>query len=455
MSYTLSLYRINKTKNDTYNTGTNLKSFTGVLLKEGCSLKNPVLTVNLGNTTLEDLRVYNYAYFNKFVYFVDDIKSLRNNIAEISMTRDPMGCAKTDIGSYSTYISRASNSYNVLSYDSEVDATFEYNHYSQPGHADIISFGAPIYVLTLSGMGASQQTSGLYWIVTKDLEQTMEELNDVQNLATDTLSGAQQWVLDMITNATFNPKDYIMSIRSYARDPGFTYGNHSVIFGLAIADLTNVYISNDPTDFIEGISTSVSVPTLHHQDFRKYNDAITQARLYLPCAGIKNIPMQLIGDTPSLSIVGNIDYTTGDMNYRVMDSGNTRLIAQVPTTFGSDIELSAGRNLGQIIVDNGVSLMESVKDLMVQPTNLIGNYSGQIYSKDWHTSPYLLIDQKICSDLPYHVKGRPVNETAQISTFGSGAYIECLNPHFTCNYLSIDEVEEINNYLRGGFYYNA
>ena len=455
MSYTLNIYKISKTKNDTNNTGSNGKTFSNVLLKDGCSLKNPVLKVNLGSNTLSDIKGYNYASIFSYYYFIDDIKSLRNDLVEISLTRDPMGCAKSDIGSYSTYISRASNNYNVLSYDSEVDATFEYNHYHQPAQADIISFGAPIYVLTLSGMGASQQTSGLYWIVTKDLEQTMKELNDVQNIATDTISGAQQWVLDMITNATFNPKDYIMSIRSYARDPGFTYGNHSVIFGLAIADLTDVYISNDPTDFIEHISTNVSVPTLHHQDFRKYNDAITQARLYLPCAGVKNIPMQLIGDTDSLSIDGDIDYTTGDMNYKVVDSANTRLITQVPTMFGSDVELSAGRNLGQIIVDNGASLMESVKDLMVQPTNLIGNYSGQIYSKDWHTSPYLLIDQKICSDLPYHVKGRPVNETATISSFGSGAYIECLNPHFTCNFLTIDEVEEINNYLRGGFYYNA
>lgn len=455
MSYTLNIYKISKTKNDTNNTGSNGKTFSNVLIKDGCSLKNPVLKVNLGSNTLSDIKGYNYASIFSYYYFIDDIKSLRNDLVEISLTRDPMGCAKSDIGSYSTYISRASNNYNVLSYDSEVDATFEYNHYSQPGQASIISFYAPIYVLTLSGMGASQQTSGLYWIVTKDLEKTMKELNDVQNIATDTISGAQQWVLDMITNATFNPKDYIMSIRSYARDPGFTYGNHSVIFGLAIADLTNVFISNDPTDFIEPISTAVSIPDLHHNDFRKYNDAITQARLYLPCAGIKNIPMQLIGDTASLSITGDIDYTTGDMKYNILDAENTRIIAQVPTIFGSDIELSAGRNLGQIIVDNGASLMESVKDLMVQPTNLIGNYSGQIYSKDWHTSPYLLIDQKICSDLPYHVKGRPVNETAQISSFGSGAYIECLNPHFTCNFLTIDEVEEINNYLRGGFYYNA
>lgn len=453
MSHLIYLYTFKKKKNSTDipSGGTHFDC----VLKSETSVLNPTITLN---ANLTSIATYNYAYiphFNRY-YFIDDVKSIRNNLIEISMTSDALASYRNDIGNYTTYISRASENYNYKSYDNEVDAQCDYNHYVALGSTSYIDNSNLFYVISISGAGVSGYSSGLIWIVTEDLETTMRQLNDVENIAPNDIPGQQvaQWVLDQITNAVFNPKDYILSIRCFARTNSHQLGSHDVIFGLAVAHLTNVYVTNDPTNLMESLTDSISIPQTNYSDFRKWSDNITRASLFLPSAGIKNITMSDLCEDGMSSITINfiVDYTTGDAKYLIYNQSNNRLITSVPCSYGAELQWNAARSIFQVVADNGTVVGEVAKDMMVQPTNLIGNYTGLSYQKDWRTYCVLMITQKICSNLPYQDKGRPYNKREKISNFTSGTYIECLNPSISCAGFD-SEIESINNYMRSGFYY--
>ena len=104
VGFTTESKRENSTKQRTMSTVHNC------LLKNGCSLLYPTLLLELNTSAFP-----NYAGFqieNKY-YNVTDIRSVRNNLFEISGEVDVLATYKNAIGSTTEYIARAASAYAI------------------------------------------------------------------------------------------------------------------------------------------------------------------------------------------------------------------------------------------------------------------------------------------------------------------------------------------------------
>lgn len=81
------------------------------VLKEGTSILKPVIIIN----TSDNLTAYNYMDIRDFsrYYFIDDIKSVHNNIWEVSAHVDVLTTYATAIKANSAVIRRQQNLFNL------------------------------------------------------------------------------------------------------------------------------------------------------------------------------------------------------------------------------------------------------------------------------------------------------------------------------------------------------
>lgn len=86
-------------------------------LKDTTSILNPVLIIR----TSDPVYNYNYLYIQEFgrYYFINDIKSVNNNVWEISAHVDVLETYKTAILANSAVIRRQTNKYNTYLNDPE------------------------------------------------------------------------------------------------------------------------------------------------------------------------------------------------------------------------------------------------------------------------------------------------------------------------------------------------
>lgn len=90
-----------------------------VTLKDGTSILRPTLI--LASTSQAPIIGYNYMYISDFgrYYFIDDVKSIHNNMWEVSAHVDVLETYKTAILANSAVIKRQQNLYNLYLDDPE------------------------------------------------------------------------------------------------------------------------------------------------------------------------------------------------------------------------------------------------------------------------------------------------------------------------------------------------
>lgn len=96
---------------------TNSHTISDVLLKRDTSILRPVLVVN----SVQDIYTYNYMYISEFsrYYFIDDIRSVHDNIWEISAHVDVLETYKADILSNTAVLRRQEKKFNLYLDDPE------------------------------------------------------------------------------------------------------------------------------------------------------------------------------------------------------------------------------------------------------------------------------------------------------------------------------------------------
>lgn len=96
---------------------TNSHTISDVLLKRDTSILRPVLVVNSD----QDIYTYNYMYISEFsrYYFIDDIRSVHDNIWEISAHVDVLETYKADILSNTAVLRRQEKKFNLYLDDPE------------------------------------------------------------------------------------------------------------------------------------------------------------------------------------------------------------------------------------------------------------------------------------------------------------------------------------------------
>lgn len=134
-----------------------------VTLKDGTSILRPVLLVV--STAQAPITVYNYMYIAEFsrYYFIDDVKSVHNNMWEVSAHVDVLETYKTAIKNNNAVIKRQQNQFNLYLDDAEFK-TYNYERI-QTLKFKLEGGGSPFsktlkYILTVNGSYESSPTPG-------------------------------------------------------------------------------------------------------------------------------------------------------------------------------------------------------------------------------------------------------------------------------------------------------
>lgn len=92
-------------------------TISDVLLKRDTSILKPVLLV----ASVQDIFTFNYMYISEFgrYYFIDDVRSVNNNLWEISGHVDVLETYKTQILTNKAIIRRQQNRFNTYLNDPE------------------------------------------------------------------------------------------------------------------------------------------------------------------------------------------------------------------------------------------------------------------------------------------------------------------------------------------------
>lgn len=117
MGFSVDLYN---NKSPVEKIGKNLTdshTISDVLLKRDTSILRPVLLVN----SVQDIYTFNYMYISEFsrYYFIDDIRSVHDNLWEISAHVDVLETYKTDILANTAVLKRQEKKFNLYLDDPE------------------------------------------------------------------------------------------------------------------------------------------------------------------------------------------------------------------------------------------------------------------------------------------------------------------------------------------------
>ena len=117
MSFTVILYKNASPVNKIGKTLNNAETITGVQIKRDTSILQPVLLIE----STSSIFTYNYMYIEQFgrYYFIDDIRSINNNIWEISAHVDVLDTYATAIKANSAVVKRQRNKFNLYLDDPE------------------------------------------------------------------------------------------------------------------------------------------------------------------------------------------------------------------------------------------------------------------------------------------------------------------------------------------------
>lgn len=125
MSFTIKLQDNTSAKNKIGKTIKDIRELTGTL-RDGTSIINPVIQFRIND--ISDLKTCNYMTIPAFnrKYFVTDIKSIRNNIVEVSAHVDVLETYKNEIDDNTAIIARSSQKdfYNTY-LDDNLLATYQ------------------------------------------------------------------------------------------------------------------------------------------------------------------------------------------------------------------------------------------------------------------------------------------------------------------------------------------
>lgn len=117
MSFSVDLYQNESPIEKIGKTLSNSHTISDVVLKRDTSILRPVLLIN----SVQDIYTYNYMYISEFgrYYFIDDIRSVNNNMWEISAHVDVLETYKTDILSNTAVLKRQEKKFNLYLDDPE------------------------------------------------------------------------------------------------------------------------------------------------------------------------------------------------------------------------------------------------------------------------------------------------------------------------------------------------
>ena len=482
-TYTLSK-RHNSTLQPT-GTGTSVT----LNLKGGSDLLTPVFLLNSASVP-----AFNYMLFEGRYYFVTGIKSVRDQLYEVSCAVDVLATYKASIQATSAFVLYYTHTNTEISdhrLSIKTSETFAYNQ----GVFDALGTYDPnnlSIVLMVNGVN----TVCAYAIHPDDIGLMLLNINVNMILARNNIDWpdihtAADW-MDYLSRLIDKIADYMTSLFGQLIYSGKAIENirSAHILPLSLSDIgsTNqrVFLGSFDTgvdalkitDQLFTDSASVTIPWQSQTDWRRLSPYM-EMYLYIPYIGVISLSVSdLIGET-TLTVYMSLDKFSGDVVFQVK-TGNGKIIGHYTTNLRTDFPIgasnvSAAKSTGSMI-SSAVGAATAVAGIatggagamvlggaasaalglvnMIAPTNnSIGGASGGAVlgltaDKSKITCFSIFHDTTVNPHDQSAIAGEPFNGVHSLNISG---YVQTSGANVAGS-MTDTEREEINQLLDGGIY---
>lgn len=458
MSFNATFYTFSKRINSTMQPSGG--SDYSIELKAGSSAINPTIRLDVGQSG--NPTGYNYCYigaFNRY-YWVRDWQ-WDNRLWVAQLVSDPMASFKTQIGSYTAYVTRAASAYNMRVVDRYYPAiaqnTHEANIITSPFTKDLNS---GCYVVGIQGKGSGGNGGAVtYYRATA---------SGLKSLVDYMLTGGYEVtdISEELLKCIFNPLQYIVSCMWFPFNAPAGSGSITVGWWEATASGVN------PLSALEwGTNMSFTIPKhpkaatrgayLNLPPFSKY-------RLEAGPWGVIPLDGFNLMDSSSLTCDYKVDLITGSGRFNI--KYRDKLVYESIHTAQIGVPIQLGQNMlnqgaltdmishgGNTVVNaaalnpvgmlaNGLSAIGDAAALSQPISSSLGSNGTLSFNNVFG----LMADFLDIADEDLSSRGRPLCAPRQIS--GLSGYILCedADPSISC---TAQELETIVNYMNSGFYY--
>lgn len=433
------------------------------VLKETTSVEKPTFVFASNDFTINYIEAFGH------YYFVDDIKSVRNGIIEVSCSLDVLATYKSSIGSYTAFVERSASYYNTLFADPDVAMMNEEVLTSQTVSGLSIFTSGGFYVLSvLNDLGSANGFTTYYITDSANLESLAAYVNTNWGSAA---SSVVDWLQATFLKTADSIIDCIWVPIALAALPAGATSWETMKIGVDV--VTGVQGRRIVAPCIVSESKTITIPH-RYTDFRK-GAPYTQGKLYIPGYGVVDFnPLDFDNDTIYLQF--DVDVTTGDTVCYLANSSNMRIASYTYNVgvscpvgkVGSNVTQTVGGVLstagavasavatqGASAIASGVAAASSGINALnsaISPTASIhGGKGGRAIAESGLDIICTLITRTTAdpADL-LSTHGRPFMSTGSISAFSG--YVKCSGADVPIAGMESDKVA-INDFLNSGFYY--
>lgn len=446
MAYAVNFGIINKKVNSTSQAFT-VNHSASCVLKDPSDVLNPTFTYQ-GAFNEQN----NYFYVSDFgrYYWITAITFVLGHW-EITGKVDVLASFKEAIGSSEQIIARAENAHDGDIIDTEIpilSTPDPVGPYSMPFAFN----GVGSYIICVAGKNGNR-----FYILDKDSWEALCARVYNSSFLTDYKNIWQSLVTDL-QNIVLRPQDYI--VRALWVPFGAPAGSSPIALGFTETNITGFPVS---PAFVWNGSIPITVPD--HPDLAIYGSFVNgniyrKLNLFLPGYGNLTLDSDALNGTPYLQVTYACDLS-GTLYYSVncggvvtcvscsigVDIGYTVTRAQTGTALAS-VDSAAANIMNGNILGAAAGIGTAVASMLPQVEHASGGASAGVPA----ATPDIVL-----SGLFYRLdtlkrprQGRAFNKMRQISTLTG--YMQCVNASVACKGTQA-EIEEINAFLNGGFYY--
>lgn len=441
-----------------------------VLLKGGCDILTPVFTLNYSGVP-----TFNYMSFEGRYYFVTGIRSVRQDLWEISTKADSMASWKSDIKASSPYVLYYTHN-NTEIVDRRLSVKTSKTEVGKSGSFSYFGKGQ-VYVLSVVGKDCVSQIevslSDIKGIISQTFFNALDNAIDAVPLpATDSLVDFGQYILNLLKSEA-GAFTYTGSIAECIKNCYVL----PITSGAWGGTLTDICLGKRATGkqgyalnqrILNDVCT-VDIPW-QANDWRR-NAPYHEIFLYLPAIGLINISPSDVIDATGLNIVLTLDKISGDAIFEVSTIGggnivlgyyNANFAVNMPigasnldvtkavTAIGGGLAASAA-GLPAI----GAAAVEALgitNALQPQAACIGGNSGGAFLGLAGASNAYCISifhDTTVAPSSVSAEKGTPYNGVLSLANVSG--YVQTSGASVAGS-MTDTEREEINNIMDGGFY---
>lgn len=456
MSFTATFYTFSKRINSTKQPSGG--SDYSIILKAGSSAVAPTIQLDIGQSG--NPTAYNYCYiasFNRY-YWVSDWY-WNNRLWEARLKVDPLASWKSNIGSYTAYVTRAASSYDLRVVDHYYPALAKNTHAANSITSPFDKSGG-CYIVGIQGKGSGGNGGAVTYY-----KATASGLKALVNYM---LSGGYEVeeISEELLKCIFNPLQYIVSCMWFPFDAAITSG--SVDVGWWNAEISGI---NRLAGLEWGTNLSFTIPKHPKASTRgQYLNLPPYASYKLEAGPWGIIPLDNFNllDSNTLNCWYRVDLMTGTgrfgIQYRDKLCYESMHVAQigVPVQLGQNMfnqgalagsitnaantigAFASGNPAGALV--SGLSAIGDAAACTQSVPSTVGSNGTMAFNNGFS----IMGDFLDIADEDISSHGRPLCTTKTISSLTGYIMCEDADPEIPCTDIELDQIV---TYLNNGFYY--